>query len=148
MRRAYADLDSSVQQGGYNSARHFSLCELKTVSNNPAEAAVQIVRYAAVFVMSVRSYRKTPTAKRWPILLAEHISLRVLAPRTWYAGGAPRELERELSQGLADLSHLVGRPLVMDFAFEALPTGIDHRSTDGGLQAALQQLKLAGVDER
>ena len=134
----HANIDLAYQ----HSARHFSLYELKTVSDNPAQAAGQIARYAALWVMSVRTYPQPPSSTRWPLLFAEHISLRVLAPLRWYGCSAPRRLERALCGGLADLSHLVGRTLAMDFAFEALPEGIDHRSSDSELEGAMNRLVL------
>ncbi len=123
-----------------HSARRFSLFELKTVSDNPATAAGQIVRYAALWVMSVRGYPQPATSEQWPLLLAEHLSLRVLAPARWYGGSHPRRLERALCEGLSNLSHLVGRPVVVDFAFEALPVGVDHESSASELVDAMSRL--------
>jgi hypothetical protein len=91
-RQMNVDLAHTVTDG-------FELIELKTKSNTPYDAAPQILRYGAIYML----YRLEPElAKRFefhPILCTKHIVLEVLAPDSYYSRAelVLRSLETQLN---------------------------------------------------
>ncbi|MBZ5658850.1 MAG: hypothetical protein LAO08_00440 [Acidobacteriia bacterium] len=79
-RQMNVDLAHAIADG-------FELIELKTTSNAPYDAALQILRYAAVYML----YRLEPELARpfksHPMMCAKRIVLEVLAPHPYYFCG-------------------------------------------------------------
>jgi hypothetical protein len=101
----------------------FEFIELKIESNKPREAALQILRYGAVYML----YRLEPElAMRFranQMLNARHIVLEVLAPNRYYRSGDADLLliETELNRQVAEFTreHVSGLSLL--FRFTAFP---------------------------
>jgi hypothetical protein len=102
--------------------RSFELIELKVASNDPYEAALQIIRYGLTYAL----FRRIPALTRSnhqttrKLFEATAIHLRVLAPaRYYYQFGKLATLESAVSEGLDYL--LEGERWKMDFAYLQFP---------------------------
>ena len=97
------------------------LFELKVTSNNPLSAAIQMLRYGTLYLFW-RQHRDQliHNLEQQPVLSAQTIHLRVLAPRAYYNTDQPGSLlwlETALSDGIATVAHDQGA--TMDFRFDA-----------------------------
>lgn len=106
-------------------AGRFKFIELKTVSNTPTYAAIEILLYGLTYLLARKHI--VPRLTVVPSLLqAKEVKLVVLAPDgEFYAGyleGALREFERTLDLALRDFA-LEECGVVMSFAFEILGPG-------------------------
>jgi hypothetical protein len=106
---------------------HFEFIELKINSDSPLYAAMEILSYGLIYLLS-REHRTTlGYAAHNSLLRASCIELKVLAPLSFYADLGRREelgrLQEKLQAGLQAL--LTGRcaklGLAMSFWFEAFP---------------------------
>ena len=113
--------------------RHFELIELKIASDTPLYAAVEIIGYGCIWLLS----RATPPSLTSAILQADHVDLRVLAPADYYARYDLTELEAALDRGCRSLGQAQG--IMMTFGFHALDEQLvgSLSSNDNALLAAL-----------
>lgn len=102
----------------------FEFIELKLKANTPYEAAIQILRYGAVYLL----YRLEPElARRFKgnqMIIAKRITLEVLAPDRYYEIGdidLPL-LESQLNHQVATFAEEHVRGLSLSFRFMAFPT--------------------------
>ena len=97
----------------------FDLVELKVGSDTPLYAAVEILKYSFVWLLS-REHRDRLGYRGKPIVEASDVRLSVLAPQAYYDGLALGWLEAGLSKGIAALG-LERQGVTLSFAFEAFP---------------------------
>lgn len=125
----------------------YEFIELKVESNNPVYAALEIMVYGMLYVLS-RANREGMqyTAELNPLLWARSIHLQVLAPRTYYVDHDLARLEKALNEALGDF--LKGRGFGMDFEFQEFPQDFHPRrilnntdSRDCKILAALRDRK-------
>lgn len=114
----------------------FELIELKLASNTPYEAALQVLRYGAVYLL----YRLEPElARRFKgnqMLNAKRIVLEILAPVRYYASGDIdlRRLEAQLDRQVARFAEEHVRGLSLSFRFMAFPADFIFKpGMNGGL---------------
>jgi hypothetical protein len=105
--------------------RHFELIELKIASDTPLYAAIEIICYSCLWIIA-RNDRPTRNS---PLLDADKIDLRVLAPAAFYAGFETEGLETALDLGVRTLGRRNGAMLT--FAFRLL----DERVQSNALPA-------------
>ena len=113
--------------------RHFELIELKTASDTPLYAAVEVIGYGCIWLLA-RAY---PPSLRVQYLEADHVDLSVLAPMNYYMRYDLTELEAALDRGCGALGQ--AQDVTMTFAFRALDERLVGSSTfdDDALLAAL-----------
>ena len=105
--------------------------ELKTGSNDACYAAVEILLYGLIYLVTRRHYARPgiPLPSRSERLLsAKSVCLVVLAPEHYYAHGtqsAFRELESAIDSSLRDFSTNLGLGVTLSFRFEILGPGFD-----------------------
>lgn len=92
---------------------HYEFIELKIASDTPLFAAFEIISYVGVWLLS----RKAQCGK--PLLEAEKIYARVLAPAAYYAPFNLGQIEEKLDCELREYGERFGTKL--SFAFEVLP---------------------------
>lgn len=126
-RRRAIDL---VQQRG---AAHFHFIELKIASDTPLYAAVEIIGYVAIWLMS----RLAAPAPRSALLDATRLDLRVLAPASYYRSYRLTSIERALDGQLAHTGKRHGVDL--SFAFDVLPDGVSATLADADLLSLLDR---------
>ena len=97
-------------------ARTYQLIELKIASDTPLFAAVELLGYASIWLLS----RKAPPLHDPELLRAEKLDLRVLAPSAFYNRYDLHRLEEVLKAGARSLGEREGVPLT--FGFDVLPT--------------------------
>lgn len=97
----------------------FDFVELKVGSDNPLYAAVEILKYGFVWLLS-REHRARLDYGGKPLIEASDVRLSVLAPHSYYDGLALRWLEAELSRGVMALG-AERQEVGLSFAFEAFP---------------------------
>jgi hypothetical protein len=99
----------------------FELIELKITSNNPYDAALQILRYGAIYML----YRLEPELARrfkWNSMMrAKRIVLEVLAPYSYYSFGDVdlRCLETQLDHEVGTFSNRRTAEVALSFRFRA-----------------------------
>jgi len=104
---------------------HFTFIELKWLTNTPLFAAMEILQYGLIYVFSRRNIQELQFCQdQQPCLRATQISLRVVAPKKFYARYDMCWLEQAISAGLSDFTDEL--PLTMDFGFDAFPSWFDH----------------------
>ncbi len=94
---------------------HYEFIELKIASDTPLYAALEIISYVGVWLLS----RNGECGK--PLLEAERIDARVLAPAAYYAPFSLGPLEQRLNKELHEYGARFGTAL--SFGFELLPDG-------------------------
>ena len=94
--------------------RHFELIELKIASDTPLYAAIEIISYGCIWLLT----RADPPNLKSVILDADHIDLRVLAPEHYYTRYDLAGLETALDRGCRALGEAKG--VTMTFAFQLL----------------------------
>ncbi len=101
----------------------FELVEVKVDSDSPIEAALQILRYGAIYLL----YRLEPDLvsrfKTHSMLRARWISLEVLAPRRYYKASNMdlRHIEKRLNWQVQQFVSSRATDLAMSFRFTAFP---------------------------
>lgn len=101
----------------------FELIELKVASDTPRLAALQVLRYGALFLL----YRSEPELfSRFPhseILASDNIVLEVLAPLAYYAGDHPglKRLECLLDRQVREQAQTLVRGMNVRFRFMSFP---------------------------
>ncbi len=108
--------------------------ELKWESDTPAYAAFEILRYGLAYLISYIN-RETFKYTKKPLMNVKEVSLRVLAPRTYYADYADSDLTW-LSEGLDHgIRSVVAQKTVgalsMNFGFLAFPADFDLPFANG-----------------
>lgn len=97
---------------------HFEFLEFKIASDTPLYAAVEIISYASLWLLT----RAEPLAHQTELVTAEHIDLRVLAPAGFYAPFRLAHLEKVLDHSVRRLARDNG--IAMTFGFQALHYGL------------------------
>lgn len=93
---------------------HFEFIELKIASDTPLYAAIEIVAYACIWLLARNDRPSRPS----PLLDADHISLRVLAPSAYYAPFALQAVEAALHRAVSALGTDHG--VTFTFGFDVL----------------------------
>jgi hypothetical protein len=93
---------------------HFELIELKVASDTPLYAAVEIIGYTAIWLLS-----RAGGAGGNPLLAAGRIDAKVLAPEAYYARFDLHRLARVFQEEVAALGSAHG--VALDFGFETFP---------------------------
>ena len=97
--------------------RHsFDLVELKVASDTPLYAAMEILLYGMLWLLSRIDRNRLGYANK-PIIEADSIDFRVLAPRRYYEGVDVRPFARQLDRGVASLGR--NRDVDLGFSFKA-----------------------------
>ena len=96
----------------------FEFIELKVNSNTPVYAAVEVLVYGLLWLLSRRD-RKHLGYAEGPILAARELMLSVLAPRSYYSRYSVEPLARAVNEGLVVLGKHHG--VTMGFCFNAFP---------------------------
>lgn len=110
----------------------FQFIELKVASDTPLYAAVEIIAYACVWLLS----RQGPPGAVTPILEAGSVDAVVLAPEGYYRPYQVSGLAALLNEELAGLGAAYGVGLA--FRYEAFPDALSRPPfTDEGLLAVL-----------
>ena len=103
----------------------FEFVELKVASNTPLFAAMEILGYGVIYLVSrchIAEMGYDEKHKGWSILRAYDIHLKVLAPQKFYANYELGWLESLINDGLEQFLGMHSEiPLRMDFRFEAFP---------------------------
>jgi hypothetical protein len=106
----------------------FELIELKVGSDDPSSAALQLVEYGILWLLSRRD--RLVCKYKSPLIEANDIRLCVLAPPSFYGTAAPlRELNEALNAGLRQLALRNG--VRMSFAFQVFPAQFTGREMHG-----------------
>jgi hypothetical protein len=98
--------------------RGFEFIELKVNSYTPVHAAVEILVYGLLWLLSRRD-RQALGYPAGPILDAPKLALSVLAPRSYYSRYSVEPLASALNDGLVELGEQHG--VTMGFGFTAFP---------------------------
>jgi hypothetical protein len=107
----------------------FELIELKTASNTSYDAALQILRYGAVYML----YRLEPElAERFeshPMMCAKRIALEVLAPYSYYSCGDVDlpSLETQLNREVETFGQRRAVGVALSFRFMAFGADLIYR---------------------
>ena len=120
--------------------KEFEFIELKIHSNQPLYAAIEIIGYGMIYHFTMNHLSNlgySDSGKE--ILEAEHIHLKVLAPKDYYTDHNMRWLENMLDKGLADFHSL--KEWKMDFRFERLPEPITTATKEIDSQLARAAIK-------
>lgn len=122
--------------------RGYAFIELKDEANTPLYAAMEVLAKGLTFLYSRRNRARLEYNEADnPVLWAEGIHLRVLAPREYYAGYALGWLPALLNDGLAALLDPgVDSELAMDFGFLSWPASFSWPCSERELLGALERL--------
>jgi hypothetical protein len=101
----------------------FEFIELKWTSNTPYDAAMQILRYGAIYMLYRLDAELKERFREHAMLQASRIGLEVLAPAAYYDGGDVdlQRLEIQLNASLAEFTERSGALDAMTFRFRAFP---------------------------
>ncbi len=105
------------------------LFEVKVASNTPYEAALQILRYGAIYSL----YRLEPElAKRFrenKVILAKRVALKVLAPCSYYSNSNVdlSLLEVQIDRQVRHFAEHIFDKFEMSFEFQAFPVGFNYQ---------------------
>lgn len=125
------------------SAHAFDFVELKVESNNPLYAAVEIIQYGLIWLLSrIPSHRQALGQEHRSLLDADDVALCVLAPQKFYANENLHDLEVGINNALIDIG--AKRGASMTFRFEQFQDDIDIRN----IRACDDQKLLALFDGR
>ena len=104
----------------------FEFIELKVEGNTPLFAAMEILGYGVIYLVSrchLKEMGYDKKHKGWTVLDTNGIHLKVLAPQKFYANYELEWLERLINDGLERFLGVHSEiPVRMDFRFEAFPT--------------------------
>jgi hypothetical protein len=98
--------------------RAFDFVELKVGSDSPTYAAVEVLQYGCLWLLSraAKDVLKYPTAA---LLDANDVALCVLAPESFYGKDRLRDFQRGLNRALSEISAPHG--VALSFRFERFP---------------------------
>ena len=114
----------------------YSLIELKVNSDTPLFAAIEIVKYGLLFVWSkVNQNALGYDQKLQPVLAANTVNLRVLAPSDYYSNFDLTNLASALNRGLVEFGEQHG--LRLKFEFNRLGAAYEPHLDPADVQAAL-----------
>jgi hypothetical protein len=104
----------------------FELIELKLESNTPDEAALQILRYGAIYMLYRLEPELTRRFKLHEMMFAKRIVLEVLAPLQYYSGGdwdlgSLRKQEEIFNRQVETFAKHQGAGVALSFRFMAFP---------------------------
>jgi hypothetical protein len=114
---------------------HFQLIELKVASDNPLAAAVQIISYVSVWLLT----RNHDALNASPILKANRLDAVVLAPDAYYARYSLKGIEARLNSEIGALGREHG--LELSFEFQAF---FEASQAPRWQMLALQCFSIAG----
>ena len=100
----------------------FDFVELKVGSDNPLYAAMEILQYGVVWLLSRRDRARLVYLGK-AIIEANDVRLVVLAPEPFFEGRAVGKLGTLLNRGLAALGQKFA--VTMGFCFQALPATLE-----------------------
>lgn len=125
--RRAVDLAHRRADGGYE------LIELKIASDTPLRAAIELLGYACLWLLS----RADPPSTKPALLTADKLCLRVLAPAAYYARFDLQALEALIDHGARALGAAARSE--MTFGFDVLPEELHSNPLpeDGALLATL-----------
>lgn len=108
----------------------FDFIELKATDNEtPLSAAIQVTKYGLVFLLSRRDKdRERLGYTDRPLLDADHVTLCVLAPASFYSGYSLSWFERAINDGFRKLGSKHGVKLA--FKFLKFPPRFDPRKVE------------------
>jgi hypothetical protein len=106
----------------------FEFVELKVNSNTPVHAAVEILVYGLLWLLSRRD-REALGYAAGPILGARELALSVLAPRGYYNRYSVELMASAINEGLDELSERHG--VTMGFGFTAFPASFSWPRDSG-----------------
>lgn len=121
-RQMNVDLAHRVQDG-------FELIELKVESDSPYDAALQVLRYGAIYML----YRLEPElARRFKLhsmMRAKRVVLEVLAPHSYYSAGDVDLpcLETQLDDEIATFGKRPNAGVTLSFRFMSFPQEFIYR---------------------
>lgn len=105
---------------GRNGYETLEFIELKVTSDHPVYAAMEVLLYGMLYMLSRRHLKELEyNVAKQPLLQAKEIHLVVLAPAKYYEGYQFDWLEKEITTGLKEFGELEG--YTMDFQFQAFP---------------------------
>ncbi|WP_156681099.1 hypothetical protein [Sphingomonas profundi] len=124
--RGAADGRRAIDLVHMRGARHFQFVELKIASDTPLYAAVELLGYASIWLLT----RANPPTRPSALLQADTVDLRVLAPAAYYAPFALARLEAAVDAGVRLLG--AGSGVALSFGFDVLPEGLSATIPPGG----------------
>lgn len=108
--------------------KQYEFIELKVASDNPLKAAMEILLYGILYILS-RIHYDTEQKQTKELLQAETIHLRILAPFEFYNEYNLGWLETTLNSGLKSfISNIDKVKCDMDFQFETFPEDFDVKT--------------------
>ena len=120
--------------------------ELKWQSDTPVFAAFEILLYGLAYLFCYVN-QENFCYEESPLMNVEEVSLRVLAPRTYYADSDQTWLCRGLHESIRTLvAAKTGNKLSMDFGFRAFPSKFDLPFKNG--EEVLEMRRLPSNAER
>ena len=122
----------------------FEFIELKINSDTPVYAAVEILIYGLLWLLSRRE-RKHLGYAEGPILAARELMLSVLAPRSYYSRYSVEPLASAFNEGLVVLGKHHG--VTMGFRFTAFPASWSPVSGEHPKQSDEQLIPLLDARE-
>jgi hypothetical protein len=121
----------------------YELIELKCETNSPLYAAIEILLYGLLYIHA-RAHQEEMqySLPAHPLLTADEIGLRVLAPKLYYRDCELGWFEKKLSDGIAEF---VGSQFTIDFKFMAFSASFRWAGNcdEEKLQAALDSVMPA-----
>ena len=123
----------------------FEFVELKINSNTPIFAAVEILVYGLLWLLSRRD-RQVLGYAAGPILDAKELRLSVLAPRDYYRRYSVDPLAKAINDGLRKFGKQHG--VTMEFRFTAFPASFTWPSDSTSLSKARGKDLIAHLDGR
>lgn len=112
--------------------RHFQLIELKVGSDTPLYAVVEMLGYACLWLLAREDRPSRPS----PLLEADRVDLRVLAPAEFYKGYSLETVESAVHEGVRSLGERQG--VTLSFCFKIL----DDRIRADAMPAPAMLLEL------
>ncbi len=139
----YAFRRRAVDLVQYRGGRSIEFVELKVESDTPVFAAVEILVYGLLWLLSRRNRQHSSEA--CPILDADDLTLSVLAPRAFYCGQDMDTIAKSVNDGLQALGERHG--VTMRLRFTAFPLPFSW-SADPAVLRPLGQDLIALLDNR
>jgi len=123
----------------------FEFVELKMDSDTPVFAAVEILVYGLLWLLSRRE-REALGYRSNPILDARTLRLSVLAPHPYYSGFPVKAFGAAINEGLHTVALRLG--VSMDFRFMAFPSAFYWSSQPDDQRKARGSELIAFLDDR
>jgi hypothetical protein len=122
----------------------FELFEVKVASDTPYDAALQILRYGALYMLYRCEHELTECVADKPIMHTSKIGLKVLAPHRYYSRGNVDlpNLERQLDSQVQSFAARCNLGVALSFSFVAFPPDFEYSPGMGCclIRAAIQSL--------